>query len=193
MPTAIPITEPGATGDAYLDAAGTRSLVAGLPTSVAGGLAALSDAELTALAYQASADVDNAMRYQGRKVDPTQVMEFPRVAYSSTPGVNQFGMPLAGPASLPLVADSVVWDWDETTQAAVVPAAVKLAVIHQMVWILTPGNAERWAAIRSGLASQGIGSGNESYAADAAQRVTGLAPRAEQVMRRYRLATGRLL
>ena len=97
----------------------------------------------------ASKVIDSAIRYQGRKYDPAQTLQFPRVAYDTGCG----NAPLAaGPTG---VAD-LVWDWDAATGAAVVPPAVQRACLvnGQMRWskprVLYPGEVSWDSVARPG-------------------------------------------
>lgn len=179
----------------YLTAADARTLAGANPFLAT--LVAQSDAALAALLLAASVDVDVAFKYQGRKFNPTQEREFPRVAYGAPALVNQFGVPtMQAPGGLPLAltADTIIWDWDSTGSAAVVPPAVLLASLYQAAWLLKPEFAGRIEAIRSGLYEQNIGSGRETYADRNGPFVNdGLGARASQIMRKYQLQTGAML
>lgn len=166
-------------------------LVAGaLPAVSLPAWNAASDGDRTAALELASADVDAAGPWQGRKYDAAQVLEFPRVAYETMPGP----FPMAGTRG---VAD-VVWDWDEASRAAVVPLNVKRAVVYQAEAILAGTKAAQLEAQHGGLASQSVGGMSESYRDPAAggSVVDGpgvLARQAATLLSRYRLKTGRLL
>lgn len=176
--------------DPYLTTEEATALIATLPAVLLGDLVNQEDEALTALLLVASDDIDTAMKYQGSKYLSTQEREFPRVPYpeSFVEVHRQYAN-----ATLNLMGGEV-WDWDATTNAAVVPAAVKLAVIWQAAFLLVPGVAERLAAIRSGLTQQGIGTGSESYDATVAGRPgANLDTRAFQIMDKYRLRSGQVL
>jgi len=192
---------------AYLTAVEFRTMAAGM-MAVPGiaAMLAMNDDAIAAVLFAASHDIDAAMHYQGRKYFGTQQpLEFPRVAFGSTPGVNQFGIPLSGPTSLPLTMDTVVWDWDIDPSEngsgigggkAVVPYNVKLACIYQAAWLQQPKYAQRLEDIQSGVTSHSIGTASESFvkAADiSAAGFTGLGNRAMRLMEKYRIGTGRLL
>jgi hypothetical protein len=164
-------------------------LAAQLPASeVASYLAASSSDRRRWLAF-ASRDVNNAAKYQGRKWDPNQVHEFPR-----TSG-NVFNVPLhAYPRypAYPSIGDEV-WDYDLQNNRAIVPLDVKLAVLRQAN-ALAAGRGKRLNAQHDGLASQGIGSLNESYVGTAAgSAAPKLCNEAWELLKRYQLVSGQLL
>ena len=83
-------------------------------------------------------------------------------------------------------------DLDPADQATViVPGQVKVAEVLQAESILAGDRNERLQAIADGIASQGVGSLNESYRADA--RPEPLCERAMRIMDRYRLRSGQFL
>jgi len=171
---------------AYLDVPEARSLGATLPDLTA--LLAKTDDDLAVLLLAASWDLDAAMPYQGAKYDTTpggQVREFPRLQRSG-------GASVSAPA--PAVGVGV-WDWDSDTQAAVVPKQVKLACVYQAASLLDPSFRGRLEAIRSGLASQSVGSLSESYVTPGSipGGLSGLCERAQRLMDRYRLRSAPLL
>lgn len=159
---------------------------------------ATDDAKGRAL-EQASYEVDAAGPWQGRKWVPDaagyptgttrQLRQFPRVAYETLPGAFPFG----GARGL---AD-VVWDWDDTLQAAVVPYDVKVATLYQADSILAGTRAQQLAAQQAGLASQSVGGISESYRAGAgagpSRGLQLLCLPAAALMEKYQLKTGRLL
>ena len=176
---------------AYLTTLEARTLAATLPGLAA--LLALDDAVLAATLELATLDVDTAQNYQGHKCDQNQKREFPRVAY---------GQPVEGqliqvPALVPMTPDTVIWDWDPAANAgvgaAVVPDKVLLACLYQAAWLLNPKYAARLENIRSGLASQGIGTASESLQKPGEMDQTGLCDRAARIMNKYRLRSGRML
>lgn len=57
--------------------------------------------------------IDGGLRYQGRKYDAEQSLQFPRVAYDD------------GGASPATRGADLIWDWNATTAAAVIPPAVQ--------------------------------------------------------------------
>lgn len=158
----------------YLTTSQADALAAQLP-----GLAAYKalpdDASKLATLSLASMRVDASRRWQGRKYDPDQVLEFPRLPYGS---------------SVRLYAGGV-WDWDTDAQQAVVPQNVKLAVLYEADSIAA-GTLDRVRnAIASGLASQSTGSLSEAYnTALAGVSAMALCPESERLMSRYKLATG---
>src|SRR4051794_31747456 len=91
-------------------------------------LIALEDDTLAAYAELASDRFDTARRYQGRKFEASQTLEFPRVA-RGTGLVGNTASPNTDPRAIGISAE--VWDWDSTTNAAVAPAAVKRAVVYE--------------------------------------------------------------
>jgi len=176
---------------AYLLPADARTIAASLPGMAA--LLALDDSTLGALLLGATLDLDGAMPYQGRKYDPTQALEFPRVAYG--PPAQSFSAFLATGA--PYTPDTIIWDWDPDALVPFVPYVVQVACLYQVAWLLDPSNSERLEAIRSGLAAQTMGPASETYVSPAVLAalglLSGLSSRVAQLMQRYRLKTGSLL
>ena len=174
----------------YLIADEADDIAASLPATVLASYLAASVSQKNAALELASADLDTAMRYQGRKYDPEQALEFPRVAYE-TPVASRYGSAIA--TSVP----DTIWDWDADADEAVVPAAVKMACLLQAESILS-GNLERiYEAMASGLASQSVGGMSESYRTPAELEAMGLTaglnPRAAKIMDQYALRQGKLL
>jgi len=167
---------------AYLTQAEADTLAAAMLNLDAWGTA--SSAQKTAALEQASYDLDDALAYQGQKYDPTQALQFPRVARST-------GVEGPYPPGVP-TPPSVVWDWDDDTNAAVVPPRVLRACLAQANDILDGGRKQRLDAIHDGLASQSTGSLSESYRADAL-RDAKLCREAMQLVECYRLKFGRLM
>src|SRR3954463_6416141 len=104
----------------YIDVPEADDLADVLP-----GLAAYraaDDAEKAAALDEATKDVDSAMRYQGRKLDASQLLEFPRL----------IDEPLLATSSAPSTAvdPTLVWDWDDDTDTAVVPEDVRRATLY---------------------------------------------------------------
>src|SRR5687767_10513810 len=132
----------------YLTVTAADALAALVP---AAGLvawnAAAADARTRAL-EQASAEVDDAMPYQGRKYAEDQPLQFPRVAYES---------------SQPAGAAEVVWDWDEAAEQAVAPRDVLLAVVYQADAILAGTREPRLSAQHDGVVYDLTGTIAESY------------------------------
>jgi hypothetical protein len=137
----------------------------------------------------ASRTVDGALRYQGRKYDPAQTLQFPRVAYDgaapSPPG--------AGGAA------ELVWDWDDVTGAAVVPPAVLRACLIEADEILqdVAGTSQRWR--RLDAQHQGVTFDMTGGAAEAYRKGvppfgrSGLSRRAYDLLAPYRVVSGRLV
>jgi len=188
---------------AYLTTSDAQALAATLP-----GLEiflAKDDASQAALLLLASMDIDRRKRYQGRKYDPTQGNEFPRI-HGDGLALPPIGSPEWAVLSLPqqgvAVMASNIWDWDPAANdgqgGAVVPDAVKYAALYQANWLAQPQFAKRLAKIRSGLTSQGIGSASETYAAAAvsaamASPAMGLCEQAAAYLEKYRLSGGPIL
>lgn len=183
--TLTPLTaEPGS----YLVASEARALAAALPAADLAALLAKTDADLAVLLFAASLDIDAAMPYQGVKYDTTgaQVREFPRLQRSGGASDALAPTHLSPPG---------VWDWDATSGAAVVPKQVKFACLYQAASLLHPGFRGRLEAIRSGLASQSVGSLSESYLTPGSipGGLSGLCERSQRLMDRYRLRSAPLL
>lgn len=152
------------TGDTYVTIAGVSALVdvATLP-----GWSAANDTQRAAALLAATLDVDASGRFQGRKYDAAQELEFPRQADELT-----------------------VWDLDDD-EAAVVPRKVKLATIYQAESLLAdPARQGRLQAIADGVVSQGIGSANESYRS--VITTSALCARSMALLAAYRLRGGRV-
>ena len=172
--------EPTISQTGYLDTSDADTLAATL-LDVASYLAATTANKQKAL-NQASVEIDRAMSYQGRKYDPTQALEFPRVAYESP--VDSF---------LPMLANQgavqTIWDWDDDAGEAVVPDDVLVACVYQANSLLDGDRAERLDAQHDQVASHGADGLQESYSGAASV----LCRRAHLFMRKYQLKTGRLI
>jgi hypothetical protein len=189
-------------GPSYLTVADAADLAAAAPAALVAAYLALAtdDAKAAALA-QASADVDQ-LRFQGRRYDPAQLLEFPRVPYPSGDSLVT-DWRFAGRAGGAVVAGGrtgdaagEVWDWDAAANAPVVPRAVKLATLLQAAAIAEGTLDARLDARHGGLASQGVGSVNESYrdpGKAGVSPVDGVCRRAAVLLAQYRLKSGRLL
>ena len=129
--------------------------------------------------------IDTALRYQGCKYSPAQVLEFPRVGYD-------------GGAEGARGAAEVVWDWDETAGAAVIPPAVKQACLVEADETLQDlkGKSQRWRRLdeqHQGVTFDLTGSMAEAYRKGTAPAGrTGLSRRAYDLLSRYRLVSGRM-
>lgn len=169
-------------GHAYLTVAAGDSLAATLPALTAWSAA---DAPTKARALErASLDVDEAMPYQGRKYDLSQVNQFPRVPYDDA---------LVGAAAGGSAPPSV-WDWDAERNAATVPDDVLLAVVVQADANLAGEREPRLSAQHDGVVYDLTGSVAESYKQTEGPGVaTGLCRPAWMLLRKYRLKSGRVL
>ena len=130
--------------------------------------------------------IDGAIRYQGRKYDGAQALQFPRVAYDAGE------LPPSGAADL-------VWDWDAATHTAVIPPAVKRACLIEADEILQDlaGKSQRWRRLdeqHQGVTFDLAGGAAEAYRKGfpSAGR-TGLSRRAFELLAPYRLISGRLV
>lgn len=168
----------------YLTVAAADELAATLPT-LAAWSAATSPNKARAL-ERASIDVDGAMPYQGRKYDPAQVNQFPRVPYDNSP-----------PNAAPVVGGSgsaSVWDWDASLNEAVAPEDVLLAVVLQADANLAGEREPRLSAQHDGVVYDLTGSVAESYKYTQGPGVsTGLCRAAWVLLRKYRLKSGKIL
>lgn len=174
---------------AYLTTVEADTIAAALPAALLAAWTAAAAANKTAALEQATVDVDAAGPWQGRRYDATgaQVLEFPRVAYEQGSGVR-------GQESGVIV----IWDWDAATNKAVVPLAVKRAVLYQANAILDGSERRRLDDRHGGLASQSVGGMSESYVQGPGAGGPGsglqlLTRHAAQLVQRYRLRTGRIL
>jgi hypothetical protein len=158
--------------------------------------AAADDAKAAAL-RRATAEVDDAMPYQGRRYDPAQAMQFPRVAYEDVISAEVRGAgdwPYVGPPPQSLLAPAVVWDWDALTNAPAVPRDVKLAVVYQADSDLDGSREPRLGNQHDGVVYDLTGALAESYKLNTAPGVrTGLCRQAWLLMRKYRRRGGRIL
>jgi len=152
---------------------------------------AATSTEKTSALDAATRLIDTALRYQGRKYDPAQALEFPRVAYDG-------GVPGAAQQTGAAVAE-VVWDWDATTNAAVIPDAVKQACLIEADEVLqdVKGKSQRWRRLdeqHQGVTFDLTGSTAEAYRKGTAPAGrSGLSRRAYELLARYRLLSGRIL
>lgn len=150
---------------------------------------AATAADKAAALDAASRTIDGAMRYQGRKYDPGQVLQFPRVAYDGAAP----SPPCAGPAA------ELVWDWDDATDTAVVPPAVLRACLIEADEILrdVAGTSQRWRRLdeqHQGVTFDLTGGAAEAYrkGVPPAGR-SGLSRRAYDLLAPYRAVSGRLV
>lgn len=183
----VPLDE----GSSYCTLEEADQIAAALP-GLASFKAATDDARTAAL-LGATIDVDDSGRFQGRRYDPAQALEFPRVAYGDAAS--------AACASLTEGAYGacVVWDLDADGEP-IVPLAVKRATVYQADAILDGKLAKALDDIFVGVASESLGSMSVSYR-DPAQALAaigagaggGLCRQAARALARYALASGRLL
>lgn len=173
---------------AYLTSTDADTLAAAMPTADVSAYVAASTAQKTAALEAASERIDTAMRYQGRKYDLEQVLEFPRLAYGS----GTIGTQLPAPPYPPNVSvGSTIWDWDSDANEAIVPSHVKRACLLEANSILAGTRDGRLDAIHDGLAGQSIGSASETYTKSDGAAQT-LCRKAMVLMDYYRLRTGEM-
>ena len=171
-------------GPSYLDVVEAGALAADLPDLPA--WAAATDPARGAALELATLDIDAAMPYQGRRYDPAQPRQFPRVAEDAPP------VPSDAVAIAP-AGGAVVWDWDSVQNAPVVPRDVKLAVLFQAESLLADAREPRLSAQHDGVVYQLTGTLAESYKQTPGPGVrTGLCRRAWVLLRQYRLRGGRI-
>lgn len=181
----------------YLSVYAADQLAGQMPAAEVAYYSAATAADKRRWLRFASRDVNNAMKYQGRKFDPLSSFEFPR--YADASAISSFGYGVNAPLS-PLTvlfgmgggggADEMFWNWDIENNRAVVPLDVKLAVVRQAN-ALAAGRGTTLAPLHDGLASQGIGSLNESYFAGATPQK--LCLEAFELLKRYELRSGSML
>jgi hypothetical protein len=169
-------------------AGGAATLANWRPALGMGGIVAATAAVRTAAAESASDDIDVAIRYQGRKYDPTgaitgtkQEREFPRIPYDAVEH---------GYVTMP----EVVWDTDADGDV-IVPEKVLKAWLYQ---VNDRCDGKRLARLmqRQGLAGQSTGGMSETYIASIGIVGLGdelLCPEAMAIMNRYRVRQGSLL
>lgn len=177
----------------YLTVAEAGVVAAALPSSLLAAWSAASTADRLTALVQATADVDSSMRFQGRKYDLDQTLEFPRAAYETAGQIAG----LVGANVIPRGLADTVWDWDEATQAAVVPLRVKQAVVHQANEVLAGTRAGRLDARHDGLTAQTTGGLSEAYGGGGLPGRGGgpspLCRQAAQLLVPYRIRQGRVL
>jgi hypothetical protein len=193
MPISLtPIT--AASAASYLSAAAADALAASVKALAAWPTASSGDKQLWL--QQATAEIDIAMPYQGRRYDLTtpQVLQFPRILRESPMLGSAYPdaqWPFGGGVQ---VGGLNVADWDPVNLVAVVPPAVLLATLYQADAIGSGATVGGPAdAAHSGLKSQGNTGMQESYDLHAPGVETGLCGMAWKLLRRYRLTSGRIL
>lgn len=176
----------------YLALAAANAMAAGMLSRMVSSYAAASSADRVAALAQASAQIDRAMRYQGRQYDPSgtitgtvQVLEFPRVL-----GSGGFPPYLSYPdgGQCPPYA-SQFWDWDKVNNVAVVPDRVKQACVLQANSLLAGDRDERLAARHDGVSQQSGDGLSEAYSGEAPL----LCAEAHRLMSYYRLRSGEMV
>lgn len=167
----------------YCTLAEADAIAAALP-GLASFKASTADARTAALLL-ATVDFDAAYRWQGRKYDLLQTLEFPRLAYG------ELGAASRQYAAASTLSADVVWDWDDDANAAIVPTDVKRAVVFQADSIISGDRDGRLQAITDGLASQAVGSMSESYRPDMPPKR--LCARADALAQKYVLRSGQML
>jgi hypothetical protein len=180
-----------AVASGYFDAvASADAIAATLPSALVASYLAATAADKASALEQASLDIDDGMRFQGRKYDPTQLQEFPRIAYESNARVRPQGIV---PYVLPPSPTDTVWDWNATTQTPVVPPRVLQAVIYQADWILNGTGEERASEQHAGVTSQQVAGAMEAYDLKHRGADSSLGRRAWNLLRKYELRTGRMV
>lgn len=179
----------------YLGLADARALAATVPAALLTNFNSANDSDATFALLQGSNDVDQGMRYQGRRYDMSnaQKLEFPRTAYEANSRVREQS---AGIIPLPPFGPGwtdTVWDWDTAHNVAVVPPNVLLAVLYQANWILGGVGEERLNEQHAGVVATSGGGISEQYDKTAEGPRTGLCRRSYQLLWPYRLVSGRLL
>lgn len=141
---------------------------------------------------QASTEIDRGCRWQGRKFDPRQKLEFPRIPYDdgfpATWEWQWFDTYFGG-----IGAGDCVWDWNHAEKKPCVPLPVLQAVIVQADSILRGDREDRVNAIHDGVRGQSSGPVREDYDSRAMGVVTPLCHRAWHLVERYKLVSGRLV
>src|SRR5688500_13954869 len=142
--------------------------------------ASTTDEKSAALAA-ATRLIDAGLRYQGRKYDAAQALQFPRVAVDDG------------------AAAETVWDWDVATSAAVIPPAVKLACLIEADEILqdVKGKSQRWRRLdeqHQGVTFDMTAGAAEAYRKGVAPAGrSGVSRRAYELLAPYRLVSGRVV
>jgi hypothetical protein len=163
--------------DAYLSAEEADAFALRVADTAA--WAAADDDLRSAVLLQASDELDT-LRFAGARYEATQAREFPRWVG---------GEPPSWPATKQ-VETPEIWDWDEETEAAVVPERVKFAAFLQALSILRdPARMERLRDRHDGVTAQAAGGVSESY--DPGRRASLVSLEATKQLRPYLLVSGR--
>ncbi len=159
------------TDDRYLSVSEANVLALTISAASLGRWQTASTVDKERALLQATMEIDAAMRYQGRKVDPEQTLEFPRYPH---PGE--------------------VWNTDPATGIAIVPKQVKIATLHQANDVLDAGRHERINKQYQGIVYDQTGAMAESFKGGGMEGLsTRLCLAANTYMRRYQLRTGAML
>jgi hypothetical protein len=143
----------------------------------------------------ATRQIDTGMRFQGRKYDLTQALQFPRVAYEASGRLPLYGPNggIVGPViNNALPGGDVVWDWDYVNNVVIVPDAVKRATVYQADALANPTYKAVIDRMWSRLKGQRTGSLAEEYELGDIATVP-LCRQAMVELELYRLRSGRML
>jgi hypothetical protein len=174
----------------YLTVSAADAIAATMPASLLPWYVGANPAGADKLAnlQQGFWDIEHAMRYQGRKYDPAQAQEFPRILQGAL-----LAMPVLTDPFGQRVGVNVgdIADWDPVNNVAIVPLAVQQAQLFQADYLGQGSpNEERLNDIHSGVKQAGNSGMQESYDANQDSVKSGLCRRAFQLMKVYRLQTG---
>ena len=139
---------------------------------------ALSAAQKAAALCQATDEID-AVRWQGRVYDEDQERAFPRIA-GELPSDDADG-----------ALATAIWDYDDDAGEAVVPEAVKRATALQAMSLAAGVREARLDDRHDGVTGTSAGGVSETY--DAGRPAEILCRRAWQLLRRYRLRSGKIV
>jgi hypothetical protein len=154
----------GSSTTAYLSSSAALALAATLPPAMLVAFLASANAAYLDGALLLASDRIDSLRYQGRKADPAQAREFPRLARESGSNLNLVGVDYAtiiAPFTTRTVAE--IWDWDAANQVAIVPPKVLMACLFEANSILDGQRDQLINAQRDGLARQDVGGMEEIY------------------------------
>jgi hypothetical protein len=186
----------GSTGQttAGLGSAGADVIAAALFAGLIPNYLGVTDpGQKTAVLLAASTDVDRSMPFQGRRYDTLyQTNEFPRVAYEPSNAL----LPNTGAAGIPggSAWGSTIWNIDPDTLQPVVPPEVLQAVVYQADYLAGGGGSNsRTRDQFQGVKASKAGDLSEEYDLGNEGLRTLICPRAYQLIRRYRLTSGRYL
>ena len=193
MPQKITMTAdtPPSISGAYLSVPDAISLAANCPAPLVSDFLAAASGVQAAQLQQATWEIDS-QRWQGRRYDPRQQFEFPRVAYESASRVQPQGIITFTFAPAP---SDIVWDWDATNSVCVVPQRVLVACLYQASSNINGARLGRLDEMHDGVIEAANSGLSEKRDPKVAGQDSGLSlcRAAWDLLRNYRLVSGRLV